>query len=309
MEEALYSRESGYYRKKRHPAQEEGDYVTGASFHPALASCVAACIQENLPRWEDPRFVDIGCGSGQLLANLLPCLPKEWTAVAIDLHDPEYLPVGVKHLRDLNELQEMRGVFFAYEFFDALPCDVLTFRQGAWHELVVEETAEGAKWAEGGPATHIALEFLERFRVGGREGQIVEVCTRAETIYETLARKLTSGLFLTFDYGKKAQILYNPQVFPSGTLMAYRSHHMDRNVLNSKGEQDITYAVNFTALEEAGERAGLKTLSFTTLGEFLVRFGIQQVYDNLTNREDQARVRSMIYGPMGQDIRVLIQIR
>ena len=49
----------------------------------------------------------------------------------------------------------------------------------------------------------------------------------------------------------------------SGTLRAYFRHHASDDVLANPGEQDLTAHVNFSAIQKAGEDAGLKTESFS----------------------------------------------
>ena len=46
---------------------------------------------------------------------------------------------------------------------------------------------------------------------------------------------------------------------------------MTGDVLASPGEQDITTHVNFTAIQAAGEAAGLQTEGFLTQAQFLTR--------------------------------------
>ena len=54
-----------------------------------------------------------------------------------------------------------------------------------------------------------------------------------------------------------------------GTLRGYHRHRPSSDVLANPGEQDITAHVNFTAIQAAGESAGLRTDAFLTQAQFL----------------------------------------
>jgi SAM-dependent MidA family methyltransferase len=73
---------------------------------------------------------------------------------------------------------------------------------------------------------------------------------------------------VAIDYGFTREELLSPERL-NGTLRAYRDHRLASNVLASPGEQDLTAHVNFSALQERGEAAGLQTEVFTTQSRFL----------------------------------------
>jgi len=87
---------------------------------------------------------------------------------------------------------------------------------------------------------------------------------------------LRTGRLLTVDYGLAAEELFAPER-SCGTLRAYRRHQVTDDVLANPGEQDITAHVNFTAIQRAGESAGLETAVFTSQPVFSLalrnRFG------------------------------------
>lgn len=311
MQRALYDPDSGYYTRAEHPASDHsGDYITGSSLSPAFAEVIANFAETACSKSANLHFVDVGCGSGRFLRNLRTYLSPEWTLTGIDLHLPEFLPEGAKHITDVEALSSVLGMIFSYELFDALPCHVLQYLNGAWQELYVKQEENGPEWSPGPPTRDDLLDYLNRFGVTGGEGQIVEVCLEAEPLYISLASRLTEGFLLTFDYGRRADLLYNPDIFPGGTLMAYRKHTMHRDILKNPGTQDLTYAVNLTALEEAGRKTGLETVFQGTQARFLVENGIAKI-DERTKEDsrEKSALRNLFLGSMGQDIRVLIQKR
>src|SRR5450755_4087814 len=74
QEVALYDPEGGYYEREGRVGKS-GDFVTGASWHPAFARClarVAKTIQQELGTEID--IVDVGSGEGELLGAMSEAL-------------------------------------------------------------------------------------------------------------------------------------------------------------------------------------------------------------------------------------------
>ena len=84
-----------------------------------------------------------------------------------------------------------------------------------------------------------------------------------------VGRALHRGYVLTIDYGHPASLYYAPHR-SHGTLTAFVKHHGVDDVLAEPGMRDITAHVDFTALHQAGERAGLATLGFLDQQHFLM---------------------------------------
>ena len=84
---------------------------------------------------------------------------------------------------------------------------------------------------------------------------------------------------------------------------------MHRNPFVEVGNQDLTAHVDFTALREAGEAAGLETIAFARQAAWLAACGL---FDDLQESDDETRREAMklLDGEgMGQDLRVLVQAR
>jgi SAM-dependent MidA family methyltransferase len=101
------------------------------------------------------------------------------------------------------------------------------------------------------------------------DGFTVELCPAAEEWWSEAANVISgSDKLVAIDYGRTATELFMPER-KQGTLRAYRRHQLSPDVLADPGGQDITADVNFTALEQAGKRAGLTTEVFTSQESFL----------------------------------------
>jgi len=102
----------------------------------------------------------------------------------------------------------------------------------------------------------------------------IEICPAAEQWWRTASDVLRCGKLLTFDYGVTTEELPLPEK-TQGTLRAYQGHHVSRDLLASPGQQDLTAHVNFSAIQAAGESAGLNTEAFLTQEHFLTRIFTQ----------------------------------
>jgi len=102
------------------------------------------------------------------------------------------------------------------------------------------------------------------------DGFTTEICPVAVDWWREAATALKRGWLLTLDYGLTAEQFITPER-AQGTLRAYSRHQSSADLLASPGEQDLTAHVNLTALQKAGEAAGLKTEGVFAQGEFLTR--------------------------------------
>jgi SAM-dependent MidA family methyltransferase len=87
---------------------------------------------------------------------------------------------------------------------------------------------------------------------------------------------LSAGLILVIDYGYPRRERYLPER-DRGTLMCYRRHRAHGDPYRDVGLQDITTHVDFTALAEAGQDAGLDLIGYTTQSNFLIGCGIDAI--------------------------------
>jgi SAM-dependent MidA family methyltransferase len=172
--------------------------------------------------------------------------------------------------------QPVCGVIFSNELLDAFPVHRLGWdaRARRWFEW-------GVAWREGrfawtrmehpGAEAWIA-EFFgplpEALLAALPDGFTVEISPAAVDWWRRAAAQLKRGKLLTLDYGLEAMEFLRPER-AHGTLRAYRRHQHAPDPLADPGEQDLTAHVNFTAVQRAGETAGLKTDAFVSQAQFL----------------------------------------
>ena len=180
----------------------------------------------------------------------------------------------------------VRGVIFANELLDAFPVHRLGWdaKKQEWFEWGVGREGENFVWARmprarefkfrlplfdtGNPECALDLAHGRELLAVLPDGFTTEVCPAAEAWWRNAAMALKQGRLLTLDYGRRAEDFFRPD-HAHGTLRAYHQHRVSDDLLARPGEQDLTAHVNFTALQTAGENAGLKTLALLTQEKFL----------------------------------------
>ena len=229
----------------------------------------------------------------------------------------------------------VRGIIFSNELLDAMPVRRLGWDAGrsTWFEWGV--TCEDGRFvwmrlplgaAEPlEPPSPLGWHFAHAFdRVAPPDwpvellqrlpnGFTVEISPQAAQWWDRAARSLLAGKLLTFDYGLTTDQWLAPER-SAGTLRAYRAQHVSSDVLANPGEQDLTAHVNFTAIQQMGEAAGLQTEALLTQEHFLSRIAAGAMNGNSSFGDwTGARIRQFqtLTHPnhLGHAFRVLIQAR
>jgi SAM-dependent MidA family methyltransferase len=157
-------------------------------------------------------------------------------------------------------------VVFANEFFDALPCEVLS------PEGALRIDARNGRFVEAwAPPSPQELEFLDRYSVHPEPGARVEVPLIAQQFMDRVAASLDRGFVIAIDYGytREEQLAGRHR----DTLKALRQHSVSASPYEAPGEQDISADVNFTALAVAAEKHGMLTQQLRTQSQFLMGIG------------------------------------
>lgn len=144
------------------------------------------------------------------------------------------------------------------------------------------------------------------------DGYIVEVSPGAENWWRSAAGIFESGRLMAIDYGFVAEEQFSPARL-QGTLRAYYQHQISDDLLARPGEQDLTAHVNFSAIQQAGEAAGLKTESLSSQPQFLTLILAQAIKAGSFGGLDAKQVRQFqtLTHPehLGRAFRVLLQSR
>ncbi|MDH3539853.1 MAG: SAM-dependent methyltransferase [Acidimicrobiia bacterium] len=283
MEAALYG-PGGFFSGEVLRSVRAGDFLTSPEVSSLFGATLGAFVSGERARIGEPfRVVEVGAGSGSLLAPLIEAAGVE--AWAVELSPPardalEQLLPPERVVEDL-ELAIGRGVVIANELLDNLPMAVAVRRGGGWTEQLVAASGEELNVIEA-PARSEVAEWADRYSGPVREGGLVEVQLPAADWVRRVLGWLEAGALVAIDYGATAEELESRRV--TGTLRTYRSHHLGPDPLHAPGETDITADVNFTALAAVAAQAGA-TVELRRQDDFLADLGLRNTIRELRSEE------------------------
>lgn len=299
MELALYAPGLGYYSAGARKFGASGDFVTAPEMSPLFGRCVARQAAQVLTQ-TGGGVLELGAGSGTLASQVLVelerlgALPGRYDIleVSADLRERQesLLRTTAPHLLErvhwLDRLPEkLTGLVLGNELLDALPADLVAWRDAGIFERGVSAAGDAFAWEERpispGPLREAAL------RLAPGDGYVSEICLAARALVASLARILRRGVLLFVDYGFGRAEYYHPQR-GAGTLMCHYRHLAHDDPFAWPGLTDITAHVDFTAVTEAGLAQGARLLGFTTQAHFLVNCGITELLAG-ASPEDAAR--------------------
>jgi SAM-dependent MidA family methyltransferase len=306
MELALYCPETGYYERKSDSVGRRGDFMTSVSAGSLFGELLAFQFAEWLGEWAmgDLRFTiaEAGAHDGRLAADVLGWLqasrPKLFARMEYAIIEPspvrrrwqaETLAPFAPRVRWVARAADLESrqllLLFANELLDAFPVHRLGWdaAEKTWFEWGVGLAGENFRWQKlSRPSATGALAGTADFAAELRvlcppeleqvlpDGYVVEFSPAAENWWREAAGILEQGRLLTIDYGLAAGEMFSP-ARTRGTLRAFHRHQVSDDLLAQPGEQDLTAHVNFSAIQQAGEAAGLRTEQFCAQPQFLTR--------------------------------------
>ncbi len=324
MQMALYQPGLGYYTAGAVKFGAAGDFITAPEATPLFARCLAEQCQQLFAVLPEQNILEFGAGTGKLAVGLLQALAKRGSGVAIyyiiepspmlrqvqletiSQACPEQL-AQVRWLQSLAEV-ELTGVMIANEVLDAFPVQRLALTADGASEQYID-LADGAfvtEWST--PSlTHPLLASLENWRELALP-YITEYSPLLPPWLATVADHLSRGALLLVDYGFPRRSYYHPDR-SMGTLMCHHRHRAHPDPFAHIGLQDITAHVDFTAVAEAGDMAGLTLAGYTEQANFLLNCGLLEalVADNELDRYAEAQQVKLLTLPseMGELFKVM----
>jgi SAM-dependent MidA family methyltransferase len=318
MEAALYDPDAGYYSRGA-PIGEGGDFVTSPSVSPAFAATLARRFARDAHGLEGPLdFVEVGAGGGRFLADFRAALERDHPAVAgrtrltaverAAAAREKLATLGVRVVTGADELPERSvvGWIFANELYDALPVARVRGAAPGLDELRVGTDGGRFVWVAA-PAPAAWRDRLSRSGVTLEPGQVAEIRLHSMELHRRLARTLSRGRLVVFDYGHRARTLFHPLARPGGTLAAHRGGRRGGDPLERPGYQDLTAHVDWDELVSVGEAEGLASEGPTRQGRFLTEAGL---FDFAREEAQKWRAYRLVDpAGMGDEISVLVQSR
>ncbi len=241
----------------------------------------------------DLQILEAGAHDGRLAADILNWLARHRPALFSRLRYCIVEPSPVRRAWQQENLSKqfsniawfpsladmeprgVNGIIFSNELLDAFPAHRLGWNAAKrqWLEWHVALENGGFSWqllalsaagADCRPVLPAELEAVlpDKFTV--------EISPQAIRWWEQAADILLDGALLTCDYGLTQEEWIQPER-PRGTLRSYTRHRIAASLFDNIGGQDITAHMNFSALQNAGERRGLKTEGLMRQERFLTQ--------------------------------------
>ncbi|HKZ20914.1 MAG TPA: SAM-dependent methyltransferase [Acidimicrobiia bacterium] len=295
MELALYG-PGGFFATEKLRSVTSGDFLTSPEVSPLFGATLARFVASERNRIGEPFLVvDLGAGSGSLLASLLDELPVD--AWAVEGSPAARLALGsvLPSHRVLDSIADLpnptRGVVIANELVDNLPTALAQLTQSGWRERWVGTENEKFIFVDA-PVRPQVADWIERFAGPVEVGGWVECQLAAVDWLEEILARLSAGTLLVVDYGELAENLTHRR--PEGTLRTYRAHHLGPHPLDEPGATDITSDVNFSALLATCQEAGWEC-ELLRQDDFLELWGLSDRLEELRRQELEAAGRDEAY--------------
>ena len=308
QEQVLYDPRLGYYGVGAVLFGADGDFVTASTRSELFARCLAR-YYARLPELDE--ILEVGAGDAALCRGLLPelarlgRLPRRYRIL-------ERSPVLRRRQRELLRAaltpkcfarlswpkampaRPFSGLVLGLELLDALPVQRLHRRGGRWRELRVTWDDGALAWTETDPDACLAAIAggLPEPPGGWPEGYSTECCPRLPVFLAELAAPLRRGQLLFLDYGYPRHEYYHAQRLDGTLICHYRQRaHFDPFFL--PGLQDISAAVDFSALAEAGKSCGLTLEGYAEQAPWLLACGLPEMLKELQPGTSRERLESL----------------
>jgi SAM-dependent MidA family methyltransferase len=298
MDAVLYAPGLGYYAAGSAKFGDAGDFVTAPELTPLFGRTLAHAIRPVLGGCGNS-ILELGAGSGRLAADVLAelqrldALPQHYAIleVSAELRQRQQqtlareLPQLLGRVQWLDALPERHhGVVLGNEVLDALPVEVLHWGAAGPQLRGVRLDGDAFGWEDRPIADPDLLARAQG--LGLAPGYVSEISLAAPALIRSLSSCLGSGLVLMVDYGFGRSEYYHPQRH-MGTLRVHYRHHALDDPFHLPGLCDLTAHVDFSAIAEAAQAAGLTLAGYASQANFLLNAGIADLLMQ-TTPEDAA---------------------
>ena len=301
MELALYAPQLGYYTGGATKLGHAGDFTTAPEISALFGATLARFAAQVLPQC-DNQIMEFGAGTGKLAFDLLTelhreqCPPQRYYIVELSGELRRRQEDLLKEFQEVVWLDQMPAVFsglvLGNEVLDAMPVQLVKKIDSDWCEVGVswqerpgvssdalpDEPSGQLVWADRPLAdTSVLAQIPDAAALPS--GYLTELHPVGLGFMASVAQMLkagAAGAVLWIDYGFPAAEYYLPQR-DQGTLMCHYRHYAHGEPFYWPGLQDITSHVDFSAVQQAGQLAGLDLLSYTSQAGYLLHSGIGEL--------------------------------
>ena len=303
MDMCLYYPEQGYYTSPGEKIGMNGDFYTSPVFTSLFGKLIAKQIEEMWKVLGKPHFtiVEYGAGTGQLCYDILQSLEKN-KSLYMDLRyciiekslymrfkQKEKLPGKVSWHEHINEIRGFTGCVLSNEVVDNFPVHLVVMQ----HELMEVMVDYKNKFVEQlRPADAELKDYLDESKISLPSAYRTEINLEIKEWIQDIAKAMSRGYVLTIDYGYPVHEFYSPRR-KEGTLMCFHKQQIIHDPFRNIGMQDITAHVDFSAIKNYGEKAGLQFAGFTDQASFLQGLGLAEGIRKLEKAENLNPIRKL----------------
>ena len=281
---SLYNKNNGYYMKKN-PFGKKGDFITSPNISRLFSEMIAIWVISFWKSLGSPKkfnLIELGAGNGEMMKDLVDSFQNfpvflnscnfvihEKSPFLVNIQKKKLIGTRITWVSKISKLGNNPSIFIANEFFDSIAIRQFRKKKNSWFEKFVNLKEKDN-----------IFFFEKKINIKKIEKNLNFNISRGQTFIEyselgfnylrdisKLIKKNTGGLLL-FDYGYTEKKMKN-------TLKAV-SNHKIANILNDKGNVDITHNINFYLFKRFVEKMGGLKNNITSQRNFLLRMGIQQ---------------------------------
>ena len=280
---SLYDKNSGYYMKKN-PFGKKGDFITSPNISRLFSEMIAIWVISFWKSLGSPKkfnLIELGAGNGEMMKDLIDSLKNfpfflnscnfvihEKSPFLINIQKKKLIDTKITWISKINKLDNNPSIFIANEFFDSIAIKQFIKKKNLWFEKFVNLKEKDIFFFE--KKTNIKrIEKNLNFKIS-RGQTFIEYSELGFNYLKDISKiiKKNTGGLLLIDYGYNEKKMKN-------TLKAV-SNHKIANILNDKGNVDITHNINFNLFKRFIEKIGGLKNNITSQRNFLLRMGIQQ---------------------------------
>tara|TARA_B100000941_G_C28498644_1_gene552577 strand:+ start:926 stop:1987 length:1062 start_codon:yes stop_codon:yes gene_type:complete len=281
IKKSLYEKDFGYYMTKN-PFGKKGDFITSPNISVVFSEIITIWIilyWRNLGSPKKFDLIELGAGNAEMILQIIKST-KNFKSFneSVNFYIFEKSPIlkkiqkkklrnhNVKWINNLQKLKKNNCLFIGNEFLDAFPIKQFEKKEGVWYEKYIE-TLNIKKSIKNKKVNIKYFEKLAGFKFSNNQS-FVEISFDLIKFLNLICAylKQCKGGVLFIDYGLNDNKMYN-------TLQAVKKHK-PIDYLQSKGDLDITYLVNFDMISKILQKNKLKINGFVTQGSFLKEMGI-----------------------------------
>ncbi|XP_035535210.1 protein arginine methyltransferase NDUFAF7, mitochondrial [Morone saxatilis] len=324
MREVLTNPVTGYY-VRNNMLGPEGDFITSPEISQIFGELIGVWIISEWIGAGQPKqlkLVELGPGKGSLASDVLRVFSQLRSVLgeaSVSLHlvevsptlsrlqaqiltgncsqeaDAEDEPVyrrgetaaglPVSWYRRLADVPTGFSIFFAHEFFDALPIHKFQRTEKGWREVMVDidpEKPDQLRFVVAPSPTPASSALIQ----ADERRSHVEVCAEGGVIIQRIAQRIAGdgGAALIADYGHNGTKM--------DTFRGFKDHQL-HDVLSSPGSADLTADVDFSYLRRmAGQ--GVASLGPIPQRTFLKNMGIDSRMQVLLRNCSDASTRKQL---------------